>query len=62
MLGEKDLARLVRAMRSMQKRYFRDRTRGELQESKRLEAEVDRAVEAILSAPAQASLFEEGDV
>ena len=62
-MDSNELATLVRAMRASQRRYFRHRTHDDLEESKRLEREVDRAVEAVLSAPVQASLFsDEGDI
>jgi hypothetical protein len=44
-----ELARLVTEMRDAQKKYFRDRGQGDLEASKRLEREVDRAAKEILS-------------
>jgi hypothetical protein len=38
---------LVRRMRDAQRRYFKTRDRGDLDTSRQLEREVDRAVEAI---------------
>jgi phosphate uptake regulator len=46
-----ELARLVAEMRRVQKAYFRTRTRGALEDSKRLERDVDRAVEGVLRQP-----------
>ena len=36
---------LVRQMRAAQKRYFKDRRSDDLEESKRLEREVDKAID-----------------
>lgn len=44
------LAQLVREMRTEQKNYFRYRTPDHLQNSKKLEAQVDAAVNDILPA------------
>jgi len=44
-----ELARLVKDCRRAQKAYFRDRSMPGLEEAKRLERELDRAVEAILA-------------
>jgi len=49
MLSLTELAKLTNAMRAAQVRYFRERTPVALEESKRLEREVDRAVADILS-------------
>lgn len=42
-----ELAELVAQMREAQKRYFANRTTDNLQKSKALEAQVDKAVAAI---------------
>jgi hypothetical protein len=49
-----ELAKLVFQMRSAQKSYFKNRTQGDLNESKRLERLVDEAVKAILNEDPQA--------
>lgn len=46
-----DLARQVLAVREAQKQYFRTRDRGDLQESKRLESQLDRTLSKILAGP-----------
>jgi flagellar basal body-associated protein FliL len=43
-----ELARRVKAVRDAQKAYFRDRTGEDLEESKRLERELDKIVKEIL--------------
>lgn len=53
-----ELAGLARRMREAQRRYFRERTPGSLEESKRLERELDRATAEVLD-PRPPSLFEE---
>lgn len=42
-----ELARLVNAMRTAQRKYFRTRGQGDLEESKRLERQVDDAIRDI---------------
>ena len=49
-----ELAKLVAAMRAAQKKYFRTRASGDLEESKRLEKQLDQAVTELLRQP---SLF-----
>ena len=44
-----ELAHRVQAMRQAQKLYFRTRTSGALDESKRLERELDKLVDEIIS-------------
>lgn len=46
-----ELARLVADCRRAQKQYFRTRSTGALEESKRLERRLDEAVEEILRQP-----------
>jgi phosphate uptake regulator len=46
-----ELARLVAEMRRVQRHYFRTRNQDELEASKRLERDVDRAVEEVLRQP-----------
>lgn len=46
-----DFADLVRSMRSAQRKWFRDHDHTALQESKRLEREVDRALTAMDGQP-----------
>lgn len=46
-----ELARMVQAMREAQRHYFRTRTQGCLEESKRREKAVDLAVHGVLSQP-----------
>lgn len=53
----KDLADLVRRMRQAQKRYFTLRDTGSLEESKKLEREVDAACAEALDSR-QPSLFD----
>lgn len=50
-----DFVDLVARMRDAQRRYFRTRARGDLEESKRLEREVDGAIAA--AADDQGKLF-----
>ena len=45
MPNELDFESIVRQMRAAQKKYFRTRDRGVLEESKRLEREVDKYLE-----------------
>jgi hypothetical protein len=45
------LAELVRDMRRAQRAYFKDRTQGALEDSKRLEKAVDAAVREALEQP-----------
>lgn len=52
----KSFVNLVKAMRDMQKSYFKTRSVDVLQESKRLEREVDRAIAS--NEIGQANLFE----
>lgn len=44
-------ARQVRAVRDAQRKYFRSRTPADLEASKRLEKELDAAVDSILATP-----------
>jgi hypothetical protein len=54
-----ELARLVKEMRRCQRAYFRDRTQDDLDRSKAIEADVDRAVRDVLSGDhLQAGLFD----
>jgi hypothetical protein len=54
-----ELARRVQAMRQAQKLYFRTRTHEALDESKRLERELDKLVEEIVSdRPAMLPMFD----
>lgn len=53
-----EFAKLVEKMRRAQKTYFRERTDGALQESKRLERQVDVQAEEIIQA-AEPRLFRE---
>ncbi len=53
-----ELARQVAAMRAAQRKYFRDRGQGDLNESKRLERELDQAVKEILSQRTMFDLME----
>lgn len=46
-----ELARMVLDMRDAQRAYFRTRTQGDLESSKRREREIDRVVGEILSPP-----------
>lgn len=46
--GSKSMAKLVKQMREAQNRYFQTRSNEALRESKKLEEQVDRAVEAVL--------------
>lgn len=53
-----EYAELVRQMRAVQKRWFGgDKSSATLQESKRLERQVDRATDAILNPP-EPTLFD----
>ena len=54
-----ELARVVRDMRAAQGRYFRYRRPDDLERSKALEKQVDRAVEQILNP--QMGLFDDND-
>ena len=45
-MADAEFVRLVKDMRAAQRRYFRERTPQALEESKRLEREVDAAVKA----------------
>jgi len=45
-MAHADFVALVKAMRDAQRRYFRERSPAALEESKRLEREVDAAVKA----------------
>lgn len=47
----RQLAELVNKMRNAQREYFRTRSASSLEESKRLEKEVDRAISEALSQP-----------
>lgn len=53
----KDFIDLVCRMRSAQKQYFRTRSLADLDESKRLERDVDKALREISSPSNQMSLF-----
>ncbi len=55
-LTVRELARLVREMRSEQRTYFRSRDRASLERSKALEGRVDDAVRQVLE---QRSLFDD---
>ncbi|MCH8479167.1 MAG: hypothetical protein LAT56_14675 [Wenzhouxiangella sp.] len=46
--GAKSMAKLVKEMRQAQNRYFETRSDEALRLSKKLESQVDRAVEAVL--------------
>ena len=46
--GAASMAKLVRDMRQAQQRYFDSRSDAALKEAKKLEQQVDRAVEAVL--------------
>jgi hypothetical protein len=48
---------LVAKMRSLQKEYFRDRSRSTLDQCKFIEREVDRELEKLLSPIQQTTLF-----
>ena len=48
---------LVAAMRSAQRRYFRDKTQSALKESKRLEKEVDARLELLIVQAGQQMVF-----
>lgn len=50
-----ELARLVVAMRTAQRKYFRTRGQGDLEASKRLELQLDRTLAELLRQP---TLFE----
>ena len=55
----KELARMVYEMRKAQKEYFKGRGSDSLEESKRLEREIDKTVEEVLRG--QGSLFDTED-
>ena len=57
-MTERDLARLVLRMRIAQRAYFRSRKQIDLEDSKRLEREVDQAVTDTLRQP---TLFDRDD-
>lgn len=54
-MSDQAFTRLVEQMRSTQRKYFRTRSQGDLNESKRLEKAVDQAVTDRLQQP---SLFD----
>ena len=47
----KQLAELVNKMRNAQREYFRTRSASSLEDSKRLEKQVDQAIAEVLSQP-----------
>lgn len=53
-----EFARLVSAMRTAQRRWFRDHTQADLTEAKKLERAVDRALAEIEAPAKQPALFE----
>lgn len=53
-----ELAELVRDLRSVQRRYFRERTSEALHASKELEARVDRVLKQLADPPAAPGLFD----
>ena len=60
MITREELARLALEMRRAQKEYFRTRSTGALEESKRLERQLDHAVDEILQQPTLFDLHPEG--
>lgn len=53
-----EYADLVQQMRAAQREYFKNRSRGALGESKRLEREVDKVTDEMMLLPNQATLFD----